>query len=189
MERRLTFVAVLLVFACTKEETQLGLHSQETLTAAWTGESEDGVRVVLEHTFRAPGPEKKYFSEQDLLIKAFGLEKSDSLVRLHLVGAGSALQGSGSLQSSSGQIFDALNQPPRGLSPRARNLWIGLAQGGGESTAAQTRRTFLFKTNRPEISADLLWSRGEMQVNLKGRLWDGKGRLEYLTPALNEKDG
>jgi hypothetical protein len=187
MERQLIIFSLLFVFSCAKKEETLELIFPDSMVLVWTGEAVGGTRILVEQPFDAF--DSSFVSEKKVLSQAFGLTEGEYLVRLHLVGGDGPIQSSGILNSNSGQSFETFGNPPPALSPRAKSLWIGLAQGGSSPSPNQNRRTFLLKTNRDALLGDLQWLRGDESIELTSHIWNGKQRLDYLAPAMNEKNG
>ncbi|TAH36320.1 MAG: hypothetical protein EYC70_10960 [Planctomycetota bacterium] len=186
--------------ACGAEAAppQPDLHRVEA-RLAWAGEDGKGLRVLAEALPEPAAGVRATTREEDMLRGALRLDPERELVRVHLVGAAAELTSSGHLEDESGKRFLPLPDPPGDLDPRARNLWLGLANGGPQPDPAlpgAQRRSFLLlgedgQTRLPapqtQGAASLRWERNEEHVMLEAQRWNERQRREFLEPERVER--
>lgn len=183
----------LLLWACSPEVPPENVRPDVEVRLAWTGEDEDGLRVVAEGLPDHRDVWAEALLEEDVLRESLGLEPAVALLRLHLIGPPEELLGAGRISISEREVF-SLPPPSPGREPaRARLLRKGLVEGGPVPAGGGSelrRRTFLLSgaANFPDDEAELRWERGDRAVSLRPRLWKERERLDYLAPDLAREE-
>ena len=171
------------------------LHQVEA-RLAWMGEDAGGLRVLAEPlTPPAPGT-AAVVTEEAMLREQLGLGRDRSLVRLHLVGEPPQLQAPGSLATANGQRFLPFPPPPEHLDARARNLWLGVAQGGPppdpQASGVRRRSFLLLGENQSAVlpveqgGGALHWERSGQALPLQPRAWSERERRDFLEQEERE---
>ncbi len=171
-----------LLAACAEEVVPGPPADAVARSVAWTAETAAGLRLVAEPLLEPALSEASQWSEHQLVERELGLP-GEELFQLHLVGDAAALRGSGELRTPAGGRLTGLGEPPAGLSPRARSLWLVRAGSEALPGAGPARRSFLLRGEPPTAAPSLTWTRDEEEVELQRREWTGKERMAFLDPV------
>ncbi len=174
--------------ACGRPSSPSPPTPEFEVSVAWTAEGEDGLRVVVEPLPRHALGELTGYDEAQILHQDLGLGPEVHLLRLHLIGDDERSRSCGEVLGGDGVRFSWLGPPAPGLSPRARNLWWGLA-GGEDLAVQQERRTFLLRGSHPLSGASARWERAGQHLDLHQRQWSGREREAFLDGDTERKDG
>jgi hypothetical protein len=189
--------AVGLLLSCSKQVPSADAHEHASLPrVAWAGQSDSGLRVLVEPLLVPAHADSVVPTEEELLRHLLGITEEQRILRVSLVPEGEA-----DLPDSPGRltvgevIYEPLGALPEEAEPRARLMWDSVAVGGRElveDPALLQRWSFVMvasSSSLPAVEDKMAWQNEEFQVTLSGRSWSEAERQAFLdAPAPAEHE-
>ena len=194
-----TLVALLLVGlapSCSKANDDKSVDIPDaSMHVAWVGESESGIRLVLEAIAPPQDVANARFSEESMLRSRLPLEERSTLLRLHLFGNAADLQTAGEVQVGE-QKLTTFGDAPGDLDVGQRLLWNSVLRGlpaPDPALESPLHRSVVLQADAATLdppAGQATWSHQQMEVPLELRSWTemDRGRFfdQSLTPPKKE---